>query len=83
MTWFTGLFTYLIVWWLVLFIVLPWGNRPPGNPEPGHAASAPEKPRLLMKFAATTAISVVVFLGVYGIIESGWIKIREYIKAGQ
>jgi predicted secreted protein len=78
MTWFTGLFTYIIVWWMVLFVVLPWGNRAPDNPEPGHAPSAPEKPRLAIKFAATTVIATVVFLGVYGIIESGWINIREY-----
>ena len=77
MTWFTGLFSYLIIWWLVLFIVLPWGNRPPEHPGPGHIPSAPEKPRLLIKFAATTAIAAIVFLGVYGVIESGWIKIRE------
>ncbi len=77
MTWLTGLLTYLIVWWMVLFVVLPWGNRPPGNPEPGDVPGAPEKPRLPMKFAATTAIAAIVFLGVYGIIESGWIGIRE------
>lgn len=76
MNWFTGLFTYLIVWWMVLFVVLPWGNRAPDNPEPGHVPSAPEKPRLMIKFAATTVISIFVFLGIYGVIESGWINIR-------
>jgi predicted secreted protein len=77
MTWFTGVLTYVIVWWLVLFIVLPWGNRPPEHPEPGHVPSAPEKPRLAIKFAATTVIATIVFAGLYAVIESGWINLRE------
>ena len=41
MTWFTGILVYVIIWWLVLFMVLPWGVKVPEEPEPGHASSAP------------------------------------------
>jgi predicted secreted protein len=76
MTWFGGIVVYVIVWWMVLFAVLPWGNRPPEAPEPGHATSAPEKPRLLLKFGVTTLIATVIFLGVWWLMESDLISLR-------
>ena len=72
----TGFVTYAIIWWLVLFMVLPWGNRPRENPEAGHVASAPARPRIGLKFLITTGISALVFLMVWGVIESGWISFR-------
>ena len=71
-----GIVTYAIIWWLVLFIVLPWGNRPDKSPESGHVASAPARPRIGLKFLVTTAISALIFLIVWATIESGWISFR-------
>ncbi|MPY75270.1 MAG: DUF1467 family protein [Alphaproteobacteria bacterium] len=76
MTWFGGIVIYVIVWWMVLFAVLPWGNRPPETPEPGHATSAPEKPRLALKFAVTTGIATLVFLMIWWLFESDLISLR-------
>lgn len=76
MSWFTGVMTYVIVWWMVLFAILPWGNRPPEKPEAGHASSAPAKPRLLVKFGVTTIVATMVFLAVYWLIESDLISLR-------
>lgn len=77
MTWFGGIVVYVIVWWMVLFAVLPWGNRPPETPEPGHATSAPEKPRLALKFAVTTGIATLVFLMIWWLFESDLISLRQ------
>ena len=44
MNWLTGILVYVMIWWVVIFAVLPWGVRVPDEPEPGHAASAPETP---------------------------------------
>lgn len=68
MNWFTGLLTYLCIWWLVLFTVLPWGVQPPKTPGHGHAPSAPAKPRLGLKFLVTTGISAVIFGVVYAFV---------------
>ena len=68
---------YVVLWWIVLFTVLPWGVRPVDNPEPGHAAGAPEKPRILLKFAVTTLISAVLFAAVYWFIDQGFVSFRE------
>jgi predicted secreted protein len=72
-----AIFIYFIIWWLVLFAVLPWGNRPHAEPEEGHVASAPANPRLALKFTITTAISAVLFLVAWGFVEAGWITLRE------
>jgi predicted secreted protein len=77
MNWFTAIMTYVIIWWTVLFAVLPWGNKPVENPEPGHAASAPAKPRLLIKFAVTSVISAVILAGVWWLIDSNLISLRQ------
>jgi len=79
MGWFTGIIVFVIVWWVVIFMVLPWGARPPENPEPGHAPSAPENPQLLKKALITTAISVVVWLVIYAVVESDLISFRELV----
>lgn len=73
MTLTTGLATYFIVWWLVLFTVLPWGAHSPHETDaasaPGNAPSAPVNPRIAIKFAITTIISAIVFALVYATIE--------------
>lgn len=71
----TGLAIYFIIWWLTLFMVLPWGVKPPDNPEPGMATSAPEKPRLLIKFGVNTLLSGAVFGLLWILVEYEVIKI--------
>jgi predicted secreted protein len=60
---------FIVIWWLTLFIILPFGVQHTENPEPGHDAGAPLKPMLWRKVAVTTAISIVLFAAVYGIVE--------------
>jgi predicted secreted protein len=76
-TWFGGIVIYVICWWMVLFAVLPWGNSPPETPEPGHATSAPERPRLALKFAVTTGIATVIFLLIWWLMDSGLVSFRQ------
>jgi predicted secreted protein len=61
MTIFTGIIVYLLVFWTVLFTVLPWGNRAAAEPEPGMAGSAPANPRIKQKFLITFVISTIVW----------------------
>ncbi len=63
---------YLLIWWLVLFAMLPIGvhtQADEGEVAPGTAESAPLAPRLLLKMLATTVISGIVFAAVYAVIE--------------
>ena len=68
---------YVMIWWVVIFMVLPWGVRVPESHEPGHATSAPENPMLRRKAAITTAISAVIWIGVYLLVQSDLVNLRE------
>ncbi|MGE5259500.1 MAG: DUF1467 family protein [Actinomycetota bacterium] len=63
---------YLVIWWTVLFAILPFGVRTHEEageePVPGAAESAPHTPHLLPKVVATTIVSSIVFALVYVII---------------
>jgi predicted secreted protein len=82
MGWATGAFVYLIVWWLVLFMVLPWGVRSIGTEDvsKGHAASAPEKPHIFAKMVATSMIAAILWLIIFAIIESDAISFRRSVE---
>jgi len=63
---------YFIIWWIVLFAMLPIGVRTSEeageNTSPGTAESAPHVPNLLPKMLATTMVSGVIFAALYAII---------------
>lgn len=66
-----GLAIYLIIWWLVLFVILPTGVRTQqevGEIVPGTPESAPAAPQMLRKLVLTTLVSVAVFAVVYVVI---------------
>ena len=60
----TALAIYFIVWWLVLFAVLPFGVRSQqerGEVTPGSDPGAPAVPRLARKLVWTTIVAGIVF----------------------
>lgn len=65
MSWFIGISGYVVIWWLVIFAVLPFGVHPARTDDPGHATGAPARPRLMLKAAVTTVIAAVIWLAVY------------------
>jgi len=76
---FTGILLYVIIWWVVLFMVLPFGAQAPEKPEEGHAESAPERPMLWRKALATTLIAAVLWGGAYYLITSELLSLRNAI----
>jgi predicted secreted protein len=60
---------YFVIWWTVLFAVLPFGVRNAGEAgqevQQGHEAGAPVAHGLVKKFLVTTVIAAVVFVAVY------------------
>ena len=72
---------YFLVWWLVLFAILPFGIRSqheerdmPSGTDPG----APVRPRLLAKAIATTIISGVLFGAGYWAFASGFLRLEDF-----
>jgi len=65
---------YFVVWWVVLFAVLPFGVRTQaeeGDVITGTTASAPARPMLVRKAIATTIVAAVV-------VGAFWIAVDVY-----
>lgn len=60
----TAIAIYFIIWWVVLFAVLPWGVRSQeqsGDVVSGSDPGAPAVPYLWWKLLWTTVVAAVVF----------------------
>lgn len=68
---------FIVIWWLVLFMVLPFGVRQPEQRDKYHAAGAPEKPMMWIKVGITTGITVVLFAIAWFIADAGLINFRQ------
>jgi predicted secreted protein len=81
MGWVSGIVVYILIWWVALFAVLPWGARRAEQPLPGTVESAPDKPMLLRKALATTIVAAVLWGGVEALVVSDLISFHEMAKA--
>jgi predicted secreted protein len=64
----TGVAIFFMIWWVVLFAVLPWGVRSQhegGEVTPGTDPGAPAVPNLRRKLLWTTVVSLAIFAGCY------------------
>lgn len=69
MTFVSGFVVFQIIWWVVLFAVLPLDAQPDNAPQKGTATSAPKHPRMKKKVIITTAIASVIWIITYFVIE--------------
>lgn len=77
MGWFSGIVVYLLTWWTVFLMALPWGHKMhQGSVEEG-IRGAPEHPYLKQKFIATTLVSLVIWVIIYILVEVDIISFRE------
>ena len=61
---FTALAIYFVIWWIALFVVLPWGVRSQHESDemaPGTDPGAPVLANLGRKLVWTTVVATVVF----------------------
>lgn len=60
---------YFIIWWVTLFVVLPFGVKNAVEAgekvEQGNDPGAPVAPQLLKKAVITTIVSAAIFAGLY------------------
>ena len=78
MDWVTGGVLYLLIWWVVIFAVLPVGTKPQADPDTVSGwRGAPVRPRLGRKLLATTVIAALVWGGCVAVIESDWLSFRH------
>ena len=77
----SALAIYFIIWWMTLFLVLPWGatssHEAGQDVLEGTMKAAPIKPRMLLKFLMTTIISALIFGVIYYVSSTGMIKLDD------
>jgi len=64
----TAVAIFFLIWWVVLFAVLPWGVRSQhegGDMVPGTDPGAPISFKLGRKLLWTTLVAVVIYAGCY------------------
>jgi predicted secreted protein len=74
-TLFGGLVVFTMAWWVFFFMALPFGAKPSAEPGKGHAASAPARPRLLLKALVTTLLAAAFTGGLAYLLESGLVDL--------
>lgn len=75
-----GIAIFFVVWWIMLFAVLPFGVRTQaeaGDTVPGTPPSAPAKFPLARLFLINTAVSIIVFCIIWAAIEFDFFGISE------
>jgi predicted secreted protein len=76
----TSIAIYFIIWWTVLFAVLPWGVRSQeeaGEVAKGTDPGAPVIPRLGRKLVWTSVVAAAVFAAWYAIYTYRLVAIDE------
>ena len=79
----TGLAVYFVIWWLVLFVTLPFGVRSQhedGDAAPGTDPGAPILARMGSKLLMTTLISGVIFAVAMWAYYQGYFNIERLSK---
>jgi predicted secreted protein len=79
-SWVTGVAAYVVIWWVVLFAVLPWGVQQETEPQPGFDRGAPRHPHLVAKAIATTLVSGAIWLAFFAASWYGLIDFRAMMR---
>ena len=84
-TFFTFFFIYLVVWWTVLFAILPLGTQTraeAGLPNDGSDPGAPVDPKLKKKFITTTWVSALLFAPFWIAVHFHWLSLGMFRNFG-
>jgi predicted secreted protein len=76
---------YIVIWWLTLFVVLPFGVKTQGEAGDvveGTPESAPVAPRILRTLVINTFVAAVTFVFVWTALEYDWLGLYRDIQLG-
>ncbi len=80
MSWATGVMVYLVIWWTILFAVLPLGVRRVENPGKGQERGAPERPDLPRKVIITSIVAAVLWIAFYFFHQADVFSFRRMVE---
>lgn len=82
MSFLTAVFIYFLIWWLMLFTVLPLGVEKHDEQGKGYDAGAPKNAHFKKKVILNSVISFVIVLTMYILVEIGVIRWTEWFDSG-
>lgn len=74
-------FIYLLIWWVMLFTVLPLGIQRNEEDGKGYDAGAPRVPNLKKKLILNTILSGIILAAIWGLVEAGVIQWYSWFEA--
>ena len=81
MTAVTGAAIYFIIWWITLFMVLPFGVQRDTEVQEGNDLGAPAKHRILLKMGMNTVLATAIWMVVYLVDVYDIISIRDLVPS--
>ena len=81
-----GLAIFFVVWWIILFAVLPFGvhtQSQAGETVPGTPPGAPAQFAIKRVFLINTAVSIVIFCAIWAAIEFDWFGVGDLAREMQ
>ena len=79
----TAFAIFFLIWWVVLFAVLPWGIRSQheaGDMVPGTDPGAPAIANLLRKLLWTTLVAAVIFAACYVVYVNRLVTLEGLVR---
>lgn len=77
----SGFVVFVMIWWTVIFCVLPIGQATEYEEQGSHAApGSPRHLNIRRKLFITTVISVILWVVAYFLIEADLVSFREMAK---
>lgn len=80
MGWATGITVYLVIWWTILFAVLPLGVKRVENPGRGQDHGAPERPEILKKVVITSLVAGALWIAFYFVHQTDIFNFRHWAE---
>jgi len=77
-----AVFIFFLIWWVMLFTVLPLGVERNADAAKGHDAGAPKIPNLKKKLMLNTALSFVILAVIWVLVELNVIRWNEWFNTG-
>ena len=74
------IFLYMLLWWVIFFMTLPFGVKIPLHIPAGHATSAPERPWMGWKIGATFVVAALVYGIIWFAIDYFQFSFIDFIK---
>jgi predicted secreted protein len=65
--------TFVMLWWLIFFMLLPIGVQRDKNPQPGNAVGAPKNGRLLKKAIFATLVAMIITISFFFFLQHGYL----------